>query len=231
VGPVGESAAQELRQPVCSSHQSEKVGFARFVAMALLFPKADHELGGPHINGLRYYPQYIDRQQELDLVTAIDAERWDTTWKRRRQSYGASYGKQKESRREIPGWANFLVDRIYAEGISERPFDQMLVNEYFPGQGIALHKDYEPFNRTVVSLSLLSACVMDFRHATDGRRESMLLEPRSLLVLSDAARYDWQHGIAARKNDRRQGTQIQRTRRLSVTFRLLKQGRPDLATD
>jgi alkylated DNA repair dioxygenase AlkB len=156
------------------------------------------------------------------LVTAIDGELWDTTWKRRRQLYGATYGKPNESRREIPSWASFLVDRLCAEGISERPFDQMLVNEYFPGQGIALHKDYEPFDRTVVSLSLLSACVMDFRHARSERQESILLEPRSLLVLSDTARYEWQHGIANRKSDRWRGTLIRRARRLSVTFRLLK---------
>lgn len=193
--------------------------------VALLFPIADGDVTVPRISGLVYYPQYIDPKHESDLVTAIDAEPWDTTWKRRRQPYGATYGKQNESRREIPAWASFLVDRLYAEGISEQPFDQMLVNEYFPGQGIALHKDYEPFDRTVVSLSLLSACVMDFRHATNGQQDSILLEPRSLLVLSGEARYEWQHGIATRKSDRWQGTLIRRSRRLSVTFRLLKQQR------
>jgi alkylated DNA repair dioxygenase AlkB len=190
--------------------------------VALLFPIADGDVSVPRINGLAYYPQYVDSKQEENLLMAIDAEPWDTTWKRRRQPYGANYGKQNESRRGIPSWASFLVDRLYAEGISERPFDQMLINEYFPGQGIALHKDYEPFDRTVVSLSLLSACVMDFRHTKDGRRESMLLEPRSLLVLRDEARYEWQHGIASRKSDRWQGMLVHRARRLSVTFRLLK---------
>jgi alkylated DNA repair dioxygenase AlkB len=29
----------------------------------------------------------------------------------------------------------------------------------------------------------------------------LLLERRSLIVLSDEARYDWEHGIAARKKD------------------------------
>jgi alkylated DNA repair dioxygenase AlkB len=180
----------------------------------------------PRIPGLLYHAKYVDAKQEAELVAAIDAEPWDTTWKRRRQPYGQSYGKPDEVRREIPAWAQFIVKRLYAEGISERPFDQMLVNEYFPGQGISLHKDYEPFDRTVVSLSLLSACVMDFRHVTDGRRESLLLEPRSLLVLSDEARYEWQHGIASRKSDRWQGAVIRRARRLSVTFRLLKQQPP-----
>jgi alkylated DNA repair dioxygenase AlkB len=176
----------------------------------------------PQIPGLAYHSDYIDAKQEAELVSAIDAEPWDTTWKRRRQSYGHSYNKT-DARRDIPSWAQFLVERLDGDGISGRPFDQMLVNEYFPGQGISLHKDYEPFDRTVVSLSLLSACVMDFRNVTDGRRESLLLEPRSLLVLSDEARYEWQHGIANRKSDRWKGAVIRRARRLSVTFRLLKE--------
>jgi alkylated DNA repair dioxygenase AlkB len=68
----------------------------------------------------------------------------------------------------------------------------------------------------------LSACVMDFRRVKDGRREAMLLEPRSLLVLSDDARYEWEHGIARRKNDRWHGSLMPRSRRISVTFRRSK---------
>ena len=77
-------------------------------------------------------------------------------------------------------------------------------------------------HRTVVSLSLLAPCVMNFRHLESGEQQSMLLEPRSLLVLSDDARYQWQHGIARRKNDRWHGVVIPRARRLSITFRALK---------
>jgi alkylated DNA repair dioxygenase AlkB len=60
---------------------------------------------------------------------------------------------------------------------------------------------------------------MDFRHPATGRRERRLLEPRSLLVLSDAARYDWEHGIAPRKKDVWHGMSVPRRRRLSVTLR------------
>ena len=93
------------------------------------------------------------------------------------------------------------------------------------GQGITLHRDYDPFDRTVVSLSLVSPCVMDFRHVESRRKESLLLERRSLVVLSDEARYEWEHGIARRKNDRWDGRVIPRGRRLSVTFRVLKAAR------
>ena len=83
----------------------------------------------------------------------------------------------------------------------------------------APHRDYAPFGRTVVSLSLLSPCVMDFRHPPTGRGDLLLLEPRSLLVLADEARYEWQHGIAPRKRDTWHGLPVERSRRLSVTFR------------
>jgi alkylated DNA repair dioxygenase AlkB len=76
----------------------------------------------------------------------------------------------------------------------------------------------------VVSLSLLSACVMDFRHVATGRKESLLLEPRSLLVLSDESRFDWEHGIAPRKRDVWQGLRWERGRRVSVTFRFRDAG-------
>lgn len=190
--------------------------------MATLFPLDPQGRRVPDIPGLAYLPHYITPAEESALVAAIDAESWDVSWERRRQPYGASYGKDTGERRAIPDWGQAIAERMLRERISERPFDQMLVNEYLPGQGIAMHRDYEPFDRTVVSLSLLSPVVMDFRHANDGRRESMLLEPRSLLVLSDEARYEWEHGIARRKSDRRQGDRMPRSRRLSVTFRMLK---------
>lgn len=41
----------------------------------------------------------------------------------------------------------------------------MTVNEYLPGQGIAAHVDtHDAFGHTLLSLSLASGVVMDFRH-------------------------------------------------------------------
>jgi alkylated DNA repair dioxygenase AlkB len=62
---------------------------------------------------------------------------------------------------------------------------------------------------------------MDFSEPATGRRDRLLLERRSLLVLSDAARFDWQHGIAPRKTDVWHGLPLKRGRRVSVTFRFV----------
>ena len=174
----------------------------------------------PAVPGLRYLPEYITAAEERDLVAAIDGMPWNTQWKRRRQPYGAGYGGGGDSP-PVPGWGLGLAGRMFAAGVTDRPFDQMLVNEYAPGQGISAHRDHAPFGRTVVSLSLLSPCVMDFQHPPTKRKEALLLEPRSLLVLSDAARYDWEHGIAPRKRDVWQGVRVERGRRLSLTFRFV----------
>ena len=188
--------------------------------METLFPHTVGAADVPPIPGLRYLPGYVTEAEERALAEAIDGLPWNTEWRRRRQPYGAGYGTG-DAAPPIPDWGRRLAERLSEDGVTAEPFDQMLVNEYLPGQGIAPHRDYAPYGRTVASLSLLSACVMDFRHRPTGRRERLLLERRSLLVLSDEARYEWERGIAPRKKDEWQGLPLVRSRRLSVTFRFL----------
>jgi alkylated DNA repair dioxygenase AlkB len=187
-------------------------------AMNLLYPPTVEAADVPAIPGLRFLPDYLTEAEEAELVREIDARPWDTQWKRRRQPYGGGYGRSTTAP-PIPDWGRRLADRTFADGITPVPFDHLLVNEYEPGQGISPHRDYAPFGRTVVSLSLLSPCVMDFREVATGRRERLLLPARSLLVLSDAARDEWEHGIAPRKTDTWHGIPVRRGRRLSVTLR------------
>lgn len=83
-----------------------------------------------------------------------------------------------------------------------------------PGQGIASHIDCIPcFSDTICSLSLSGGCVMELTNYKEKR--FIALQPRSLLILKNEARYKWQHGIAARKSDNK----IMRNRRISLTFR------------
>ena len=190
--------------------------------MSLLFPVNVEPDDVPDISGLKYHSHYITASEELELAEMIDQGSWNCTWERRRQLFGGAYGQDEGLILEIPDWGISLAKRMFKEQLTDRPFDQMLVNEYLPGQGIAMHRDHKPFDRTIVSLSLLSSCVMDFRNPDSDERYSLLLERRSLLILSDDARYKWQHGIARRKNDRWHGVTIPRERRVSITFRTYK---------
>jgi alkylated DNA repair dioxygenase AlkB len=176
------------------------------------------------IQGLTYVPEYVSKAEEDDLFLLVDRSNWSTELKRRVQHYGYRYDykrRQADSRSylgRLPGWLLALAERLHYDGLIARVPDQSAINEYLPGQGIATHVDCIPcFGDTVISLSLGSPCVMEF--SRDGVKIPVLLEPRSVLVMSDVARYQWKHGIPARKHDHYEGEDYTRGRRLSITFR------------
>ena len=90
----------------------------------------------------------------------------------------------------LPDWLQSYALRLQQGGLFAEIPDQVIINEYQPGQGIFAHIDCVPcFADTIASLSLGSPCVMDFTHRKTGEKSSLLLEPRSLLVLTGDARY------------------------------------------
>jgi hypothetical protein len=60
---------------------------------------------------------------------------------------------------------------------------------------------------------------MEFTNKETRQVLPLLLEPRSLVILQGDARFAWMHGIPARKTDQYQNRTIQRSRRVSLTFR------------
>ena len=179
----------------------------------------------PLIPGLQYIPDYISNNQEKQLIDIIDAQEWLTDLKRRVQHYGYKYDYTARSINSghyigaIPDWLSPLCQKLLEDKLFISLPDQVIINEYLPGQGISLHIDCIPcFAEVICSLSLLSSCVMEF---IEKEKVSILLEPRSLVILSDQARYHWKHGIAARKVDIYDGNKIMRQRRISITFRTI----------
>jgi len=78
---------------------------------------------------------------------------------------------------ELPDWAEVIAVHLEREGFFSEKHDQLIVNEYETGQGIAPHVDCEPcFADTTVSISLGSICVMDFIHTQTKEKKSLLLE-------------------------------------------------------
>ena len=176
---------------------------------------------------LLYIENYITEDEQSRLLADVDEGLWLKDLKRRVQHYGFKYNykarKVDMSMRvgELPEWLKILSEKLYQEGYMPKIADQVIVNEYLPGQGISAHIDCEPcFQDTIVSLSLGSSCVMDFTNKFDKTKKVPLwLDPGSLIVLSGEARYSWLHAIAARKSDERDGNKYERQRRVSLTFR------------
>lgn len=180
----------------------------------------------PKIPGLTYLPNYISPEQHASLWESINNEIWLGDLKRRVQHYGYKYDYKARlidysmKIGELPDWVLPYTKKLQAEGYMPQLPDQLIVNEYQPGQGIASHIDCEPcFGETIVSLSLGSTCVMNFINKQTKEKIEVLLEPRSLVVLKEEARYQWTHGIVGKKSDLFGGQKYMRGTRISLTFR------------
>jgi alkylated DNA repair dioxygenase AlkB len=178
------------------------------------------------IPGLRYLADYLDDAREQALTEVIDRQPWLTELRRRVQHYGYKYDyKGRKVTPEmylgpLPGWLQPLCGELKDGGLMPRVADQVIINEYEPGQGIAPHVDCVPcFADTIASLTLGSSCLMEFTKVKTREKVPLLLARRSLVVLSGEARYEWRHAIPARKSDTQEGRVVVRGRRLSLTFR------------
>jgi len=180
-----------------------------------------------NVPGLSLIFDFVNNPEETALLREIDQRPWSDELSRRVQHYGYRYDyRQRRITCDsylgpLPPFLQKIAQRLHAEGHLPVVPDQAIVNEYLPGQGIAPHVDCEPcFGNVLASLSLGSPVVMQFS-ALNGADElvALQLEPGSLLVLSGPARYDWKHGIPARKTDALPGAKWIRQRRVSVTFR------------
>ncbi|TGA99101.1 alpha-ketoglutarate-dependent dioxygenase AlkB [Streptomyces sp. MZ04] len=182
------------------------------------------------VPGLQYIADWLTPDACQALLSDIDAAEWSSQLKRRVQHYGHRYdygrrsvaGDRQAAARPLPAWAREAAARLASEGLMGQEAEQVIVNEYQPGQGISAHVDCLPcFGPVIAAISLGSGCLMDFTNPEDGAKLAVPLAPGSLLVMTGPARYTWRHAIAARKSDPGTTGRVPRGRRVSVTFRTL----------
>ena len=179
------------------------------------------------IEGLQYVENFISDEEHNELLSAINKSVWLSDLKRRVQHYGYKYDYKKRSLNysmylgDMPEWIEKISNKIVCGGYIDTLPDQVIINEYKPGQGIADHIDCEPcFKDTIISLSLASSCIMEFKNKNDKtQKHELLLQPKSLIVIKGESRYGWTHGIPAREKDKWQDKIINRATRVSLTFR------------
>lgn len=201
-------------------------------------------------DGLAIVPDILTSDEEQCLLTHIDSMPWRTDLRRRVQHYGWVYNYKARSvaARDyigaLPDWVEMVSRRLVLSGLV-RPttvFDQAIINEYVPGQGIAAHVDKpQLFDDEIVMVTLNSGVPMQFQHRPskpasrasaasaashrgDNRTIDLWLKPRSAVRICGEARYDWTHAILARKTDRDPVTnrQVPRGRRVSITLRSMR---------
>lgn len=182
------------------------------------------------VPGLSIWEDFLTPNEQAECVKLVDAaeDLWREDLRRRVQHYGWLYDYKARSITSdmhvgpLPEWLAKLAKRLYDEtGLFERIPEQVIVNEYEPGQGIAAHTDHPGFGPAVCMVSLLDDWEMDF--SENWKDKSPALLPRgSCTFLTSEARHVWQHGIAPRKSEQAPWGRRDRNRRLSLTFRTVR---------
>ncbi|KAG7154185.1 Alpha-ketoglutarate-dependent dioxygenase alkB 6-like [Homarus americanus] len=107
-------------------------------------------------------------------------------------------------------WLQEQMDKITALGaFGDKKANHVLVNEYLPGQGIMPHVDGPMFYPTITTINVGSHSVLEFYTPLNSNEEmennqnlsmrhigSLLLEPRSLLIIQEDLYTTYLHGIS-----------------------------------
>ncbi len=182
------------------------------------------------VPGLKIFEGFLTQEEQDNCVSRVDAvaDQWLNDLSRRVQHYGWRYDYKARAITPdmrigaLPGWLSRLAQKLYEEtGQFDRVPEQVIVNEYLPGQGIATHIDHPGFGPTVCTISLLDDWEMDF--SKNWKDKSPALLPRgSGVLLTGDSRKVWQHGIAPRRSEPLDNGRRDRRRRLSLTFRTVE---------
>jgi alkylated DNA repair dioxygenase AlkB len=183
-------------------------------------------------NGLQYYDNIISDDMHSKLADFLMSK--DRSWSkgpdksingRLVQQYEYYYDYEKRAITShavepIPNLIKELNNSLLENKTLTQSHNQVIVNFYLPGQGITPHKDHvKYFGDEIATISLGSGCIMDFANPETGDKYEQYLKPCSIAIMRDEARWIWTHSIASRKIDNWENRVIERTNRISITYR------------
>jgi alkylated DNA repair dioxygenase AlkB len=161
-------------------------------------------------SGFLYSPNFLSEAEESDLLKTIQTLQFGAydfrgyIAKRRVVAWGGGYDshavRMAVSAEEIPELLRPIKDRAAAvAGVSADEIVQAMVTEYSAGTPIGWHRDSAQFG-TIIGISLQSAARFRLKpYKEEGKIISLMVEPRSIYVMSGEARWNFQHSIPAVK--------------------------------
>eukprot|EP01089_Gocevia_fonbrunei_P020808 TRINITY_DN7829_c0_g4_i1.p1 TRINITY_DN7829_c0_g4~~TRINITY_DN7829_c0_g4_i1.p1 ORF type:complete len:507 (+),score=67.14 TRINITY_DN7829_c0_g4_i1:300-1820(+) len=237
-------AHQTLNFSPCSLLEGRPL-YLDFVSPELLKSKPElFKSSGSSISslpsGLHLFQDFLTEDDESTLINHINSHEWHNLSKRQVQHYGYEFDyttrnvNPSKPLGPLPEFTHSLLTK-FSEIIKKIPslshlessnVDQLTINCYEPGQGIPPHVDtHSAFEDGIFSLSLGSDVTMDFLHP-DGTHDPsvlpVLLPKRSLIIMTNESRFLWAHGITPRKTDEVEGELHKRKKRISLTFRKIR---------
>lgn len=156
-----------------------------------------------------YLSEFISKSKEEALLANVYAApkpKWTQLTNRRLQNWGGIPHQRGMVAESLPAWLSELTARVHAlEMMDGRAPNHVLVNEYCAGQGIMPHVDGDLFYSTIATISAGSHTILKFLEPAGGGKEntgregdspgSLLLEPRSLLLLQNSLYTNYLHCI------------------------------------
>ena len=160
------------------------------------------------IEGLYYIPNYLKQEKITNLINKINYDiKFESISKhknsRRVAHYGYYYSYDRTGLRPAPKIPDFLQELISNEmfkkinkkyNIVNYDFDQVIINEYLPGQQINYHIDHTTlFSDVIVCITIGSSVPINFKW--ENEIVSVDVASGSMYIMTDDARYKWQHSL------------------------------------
>ncbi|KAI2805175.1 hypothetical protein RDWZM_008536 [Blomia tropicalis] len=155
-------------------------------------------------NSIYYVPDFIDTEQEQFLISNVlnaPKPKWTFLGNRSLQNWGGFPHPKGMVVEALPSWLKTYTEMVGNLDLFDgNTPNHVLMNCYHAGQGIMAHEDGPLFYPTVTTINTGSHTVLNFYSKPDDDQIrkycfSLLLMPRSLLVLKHEAYTKYLHEI------------------------------------
>lgn len=159
------------------------------------------------IEGLWYIENYLS-EDELNMIKNKINEEIDlvpitkSSASRKVAHYGYYYLYDRSGLKEAPKIPNYLesfvlperINKLVNEDLVNVPFEQLIINEYLPGQQIAFHIDHvKQFGPMIACITVGQSVPIKFKY---GSVEKIInVKEGSMYIMTEDARYKWQHSL------------------------------------
>ncbi|GAM20399.1 hypothetical protein SAMD00019534_035740 [Acytostelium subglobosum LB1] len=197
----------------------------------------ENKVKGGSVDGIYYVEEYINKDEEQAILDNVYCDDYKQQWvelkKRRLQNWGGNPSSTGMLQEPMPTWLDDICNRVFQSKCLPVKPNHVLLNEYSYDQGIMPHKDGPLFYNCVTILSLGSTCLIDFyKQLNEDPVQSLLLQPRSLLIFTGEAYKTYFHGIkesftdvitekVVNRGSIAIGTELEREVRVSLTIRIV----------
>jgi len=177
------------------------------------------------INGLYYIPKYLTNNELTMLKDKIESDEIKlepiSSSKNSRcvAHFGYFYSYDHTGLKPADPIPNYLKNLALANRINQfsghpvvnNEFDQVIINEYEPGQQISYHTDHTKlFGPIIACITVGEAVPIKFK--LDDIEKKINVEEGSMYIMTGDARYKWQHSL--RNNTK--------NNRYSITYRTIR---------